>query len=83
MEKTYQLGQQYQAQKLPGLEPLLTESEAAKILGVSIAWLQRERWKGTGPAYIRHGRAIRYAPADLRRWIADNRHEPASNKERV
>lgn len=32
---------------------LLSTTEAAKMLGVSVATLNSWRWKGVGPAYIR------------------------------
>jgi hypothetical protein len=57
------------------LEPLLRERDAAAILGVSVAWLRRCRWAGTGPTYIKltgklngNGR-VRYAPAAIREFI--------------
>ena len=59
---------------------LLREPEAAKLLGVSVYWLQKQRWLGTGPAYIRvggrKGGAIRYRLSDLDRWIEENRQGP-------
>ena len=36
-------------------QPLLHETQAAKLLGISPAWLQRKRWEGDGPVYIKHG----------------------------
>ena len=65
-------------------EHLLYPQHAAKILGVSIAWLARERWKGTGPAYVRvggpRGRAVRYRLADLDGWIAANKVSPSNGR---
>lgn len=58
------------------LECLLHEQQAAKILGVSPAWLQRKRWEGGGPDFVRHGRAVRYEPGALRRWIDEHRQSP-------
>lgn len=57
---------------------LLHSRDAARYLGVSEAWLARERWKGAGgPAYIKvggaSGRAVRYLRADLDAWISSNR----------
>ena len=51
------------------IEPLLNTAQAAKILGVSVAWLARKRWEGGGPAFIRYGRAVRYEIQALRDWI--------------
>ena len=62
------------------IRPLLREREAARILGVSEAWLQRQRWLGLGPTYVRHGRAIRFEPAALQEWIVEHRHVPKASK---
>lgn len=53
--------------------PLLHERDAAKILAMTPAWLQRQRWLGTGPAYVKHGRAVRYELSALEHWIATHR----------
>jgi hypothetical protein len=42
------------------MTPLLTELEAAPILGVSVHWLRKKRSQGGGPPYIKYGRAVRY-----------------------
>lgn len=60
--------------------PLLHETQAAKLLAVSPAWLQRKRWEGGGPAYVRHGRAVRYEPAAIEDWIASHRVAPAGEE---
>lgn len=57
-------------------EPLLYEAQAAKLLAVSPAWLQRKRWEGEGPAYVRHGRAIRYEQSAIDAWIDAHRIAP-------
>ena len=41
--------------------PLLTTKQAAQILGVSIAFLERDRWAGA--------RAVRYRHSDLLAYI--------------
>ncbi len=43
---------------------LLNEKQAAELTGYSVAWFQRKRWAGGGPAYRKINRSIRY-PADL------------------
>lgn len=48
---------------------LLHESQAASILGMSIAWLQRARSYGGGPPYIKFNHAVRYRQSDLEAWI--------------
>lgn len=47
-------------------EKLLTTKEAAAILGVSVAFLERDRWAGARIPYIQIGsRAVRYRHSDL------------------
>ena len=71
-------GLQTSGLKVSTLTPdgLLHSRDAARYLGVSEAWLARERWKGTGPAYIKvggaSGRAVRYRHSDLMVWIERN-----------
>ena len=49
---------------------LLTTKEAAPILGVSIAFLERDRWAGARIPYIQIGaRAVRYRMCDLMSFI--------------
>jgi predicted DNA-binding transcriptional regulator AlpA len=58
-------------------KPLLHEAQAAKLLAVSPAWLQRKRWEGGGPTYVKHGRAVRYEQAAIDDWIANHRVRPS------
>jgi hypothetical protein len=39
---------------------LLTQSEAARVLGLSERTLERLRLQGGGPLYVKAGRAVRY-----------------------
>jgi Helix-turn-helix domain len=60
------------------VEKLLTEAEAAEILGVQPrtlkAWRYGERREASyGPHPIRVGNRIRYEPDELRRWIEAQR----------
>lgn len=48
---------------------LLNEKQAAPIVGMSRAWLQRKRWEGGGPPYIKYDRAVRYRMEDLLAWV--------------
>jgi hypothetical protein len=65
------------------LEPLLTEKQAARLLGVSVFWLQKGRCYGYGPPFIRltspRG-AIRYRLCDLEEYIASHRHSRFASK---
>lgn len=53
-------------------DALLPEVDAADFLRLSVRTLQSWRAKGTGPAFIRAGRAIRYRRRDLVAWIEAN-----------
>jgi hypothetical protein len=56
------------------LEPLLHERDAAAVLGVSVAWMRRCRWAGTGPEYVKlNNGSVRYEPTALVRYIDQNR----------
>ena len=48
---------------------LLNEKQAAPIVGMSVAWLQRKRWEGDGPPFVKFDRAVRYRECDLNAWI--------------
>jgi predicted DNA-binding transcriptional regulator AlpA len=43
------------------IDPLLHPAHVAKLLGVSLSWLAKSRLNGTGPRFIKIGRAVRYA----------------------
>lgn len=51
---------------------LLNEKEVAKQLGVSLACLQRWRWRKEGPPYVKLGSAVRYRPEDLDAFVRAN-----------
>lgn len=49
---------------------LLTTKEAARLLGVSEAFLERDRWLGARIPFVRVGRrAIRYRHSDLDAYV--------------
>ena len=49
---------------------LLTEKEAAPLLGVNVKTLQNWRWRGTGPAYIKaSAKHVRYRMSDLNEYL--------------
>jgi predicted DNA-binding transcriptional regulator AlpA len=48
---------------------LLTTSEAADLLQMSISFLMKARLRGDGPRYRKVGRAVRYLEADLWEWM--------------
>ncbi len=53
----------------------LDEADTAIYVGMSRPWLRLQRMRGTGPAYIRIGRTIRYDIRDLDAWLAQHRVE--------
>lgn len=52
---------------------LLCEKLASRFLSVSQRTLQAWRVAGSGPVYIKMGRAVRYVPEDLQNWINSRR----------
>jgi hypothetical protein len=54
--------------KIP--DQVLTCAETAKELKVSISFLAKARMNGTGPAFIRCGRAIRYTLTSIEAYKA-------------
>jgi excisionase family DNA binding protein len=58
-------------------ENLLTESQAADVLAIDPKKLQRWRWEGRGPAFVRLEKDIRYRPSDIEGYIQAHRCVPA------
>lgn len=54
----------------------LKTEDVARELEVSPATLRQWRSRGTGPAFLRLGRAIRYDPRDVKAFAAQQRVEP-------
>jgi hypothetical protein len=48
---------------------LLSVSEAADRLGVSISYLNKLRVSGDGPPFVKIGTRVVYDPADLVAWL--------------
>ncbi len=48
---------------------LYTQAEVAETLGKSEAWAERARWDGSGPAFVKVGRSVRYRGGDLLAWL--------------
>jgi hypothetical protein len=40
------------------LEPLLTVAQVSEITGRSISTLEKDRWEGGGPPYVKMGRLV-------------------------
>lgn len=60
-------------------DQLLTTKEAAPILRVSVAFLERDRWAGAKVPFLRIGsRSIRYRMSDLLAYIDSCRRTSTS-----
>ncbi len=55
------------------IEPLVTSTKTARVLGITPATLRKWRWRGVGPAFIKlsddPGGRVMYSPATIREWI--------------
>ncbi len=53
---------------------LLTTKQAAKYLGMSTAFLERDRWAGAKVPFVRIGsRTVRYLKSDLDGYVKERR----------
>ena len=66
---------------MTALEPLMTQDDAAKLLGVSPGTLRNWRWRNKGPSWIRLGEAIRYSPQALREYVEVRTRRPSLVRE--
>lgn len=61
-------------------QELLTTAEAARYLGMSKAFLERDRWAGARIPFIRVGsRSVRYRRADLEAYLDMQRRRSTSD----
>lgn len=58
---------------------MMTTAKAAEYLGLSVNTLNRWRWDGRGPRYLKLGSAVRYRLSDLDAFIeaAERNHTSA------
>jgi excisionase family DNA binding protein len=60
---------------------LLNTAEAAQFLGVSKAFLERDRWAGARIPFVRVGdRAVRYQLSELEAYIAGQVRHSTSDR---
>jgi len=52
------------------LEPLLRETDVARILNRSVKTLRKDRSLGRGPRWIRTENSIRYRPQDIEAYLS-------------
>ena len=62
------------------LEQLLTENQLADKTGISPRTLQKWRWEGGGPPYIKLGRSVRYRLSDVLEWLDERTFESTSDQ---
>ena len=48
----------------------LNTVEAARMIGLAVTTLEKMRVAGTGPRYVKMGRAVRYRATDLEAYLA-------------
>ena len=51
------------------VEPLLTEKDVAKIIGLSLATVRRWRMTKKGPRFLRIGASVRYHADDVKAFL--------------
>jgi hypothetical protein len=52
--------------------PLATPAEIAEYLRTTTAALAQDRYKGTGPKFIKRGRRVLYRWSDVLEWLDRN-----------
>jgi hypothetical protein len=73
--------------KMVNKPELMAEQAAADYIGMSVAFLRFGRCHGVlgnrtpAPPYLKLGRAVRYARADLDTWLAARRVDRAARQE--
>jgi hypothetical protein len=66
--------------RIPGHTP---EPEMAKLRGVEISTLQKERSQRRGPAYIVVNKQVHYVDADFPKWLESLKRVPATRTSRA
>jgi predicted DNA-binding transcriptional regulator AlpA len=59
-------------------DPLMHAVQVAELLGVSLSWLAKSRLNGTGPRFIKLGRAVRYARSAVREFVVSRQRMSTS-----
>jgi predicted DNA-binding transcriptional regulator AlpA len=62
-------GEKMQSAKTLPADTLQPSKEVAKLLGVSDSWLAKSRLTGTGPPFVKVGRAVRYRLSAVQDYI--------------
>jgi DNA-binding transcriptional MerR regulator len=61
----------------------LTSDEAAELLRVTPQTLRQQRWRGSGPPFVRLDGRVLYAADDVARWLAARRVVPRTQQGRL
>jgi hypothetical protein len=62
------------------LESRLTPEQAAKVRGISLSKLNKDRCFGAGPPFEKAGRTVRYRYGTLLQWMAaQTRHSTSDD----
>jgi predicted DNA-binding transcriptional regulator AlpA len=63
------------------MAPVLSEDQAAELVGLSVRTLQRFRVDGRGPRYLKLGRKrVAYSEADIAAWLERCGRESTSER---
>jgi len=62
------------------IDPLLHPLQVAKLLAVSVSWLAKSPLTGTGPPFIKIGRAVRYAQSAVHEFILSQQRLSTSER---
>jgi len=65
------------------LADLLSSTELARLLGVSVRKLERDRQDGTGVPYIKLGRRVVYSGADVEAYLEAQRFTSTAEARRA
>jgi predicted DNA-binding transcriptional regulator AlpA len=83
-EETHPMTQKEVAVSAPAktndIDPLLHPAQVAKLLAVSPSWLAKSRLNGTGPRFVKIGRAVRYALSAVREYIMSRQRNSTSEQ---
>lgn len=63
---------------------LYTTTEAAEILNVSKAYLERDRWQGASIPFVKIGtRTVRYRQSDLQQYVRNSIEKTVQRQRRL
>jgi predicted DNA-binding transcriptional regulator AlpA len=64
------------------LDSLITPATLADRLGLTQRTLSEKRIRGTGPAYVRIGKSVRYRPESVDAWLLEQEYNSTSREVR-